>query len=466
MSYINTDGDGAWSQNYFRENLQRAWGSPIMYRVDKLLLVGGVDHQGDFGTATHSVSHIDLAGSTPSVSTISPMLFPRTDSDGTILANGDVFMNGGGYYHFLGHSPTHIYVPETWDPATDKWTLGAAAANPRGYHSSTLLLPDGRIWTGGGECGDECNKGKTAQVYTPPYLYKNDGSGTLAARPVINSVDETVSYGATLNANITTSNGVSKVTLIRLGSTTHHINFEQRYLELSYTLNGSALTMTAPANGNLAPPGFYMLFLFDNSGVPSVAKMVQLINDDSGNLSPESSDWIKVDDRDAMVSYNANWLEWNDNPGHSGTETYCETSGCAATFTFSGTQARYYGFQRNDLGVADIYVDGILQTSISGNSNNASSGFEIIVDAFEFRNAPGNPLGDVSCDGVVDAIDALGILQYDVALRTDAGSCLSSDRSTTLNARIGDINDSGTTDAVDAMLILQCDINVENVFCP
>gem|GEM_PF-6016344 len=102
----------------------------------------------------------------------------------------------------------------------------------------------------------------------------------------------------------------------------------------------------------------------------------------------------------------------------------------------------------------------------SGNSNNASSGFEIIVDAFEFRNAPGNPLGDVSCDGVVDAIDALEILQYDVALRTDAGSCLSSDRSTTLNARIGDVNDSGATDAVDAMLILQCDINVENVFCP
>ncbi|MEM7799273.1 MAG: NPCBM/NEW2 domain-containing protein [Chloroflexota bacterium] len=269
MAYINPSGNGSWSQNYFRESQQRAWGSPIMYRIDKLLLVGGVDHQGNYGLATNTVKHIDLTGGTPSTTDTSPMLFPRADVDGTLLANGDVMVNGGGYEHILDTHPTHIYVPETWDPATGGWTVGAAATNPRGYHSTSLLLPDGRVWTGGGECGWNCDKGKTAQVYTPPYLYKQDGSGQLADRPSINSIPGQINYGNSFSANISTSNGVSKVTLLRLGSSTHHINFEQRYLELGYQQSGSTLNITPPAHGNLAPPGFYMLFVLDNAGVPS-----------------------------------------------------------------------------------------------------------------------------------------------------------------------------------------------------
>lgn len=288
MAYINVNGNGSWSQNYKRENIQRAWGASVVYRVDKILMVGGVDHKGVYGTATRSASHIDLTGSTPQVTKASPMLFPRADADGTILANGEVFMNGGGYYHVLGSSPTHVYVPETWNPDTGEWTLGAQATNSRGYHSTTLLLPDGRVWTGGGECGDTCPDGKTAQVYTPPYLYKRNGSGGLARRPSINSVKSPIGYGETFQARVSggniSSGGVSKVSLIRLGSTTHHINFEQRYIELDHQLSGSnSLTLTSPANGNIAPPGFYMLFVIDGAGVPSVSKMVQIV---AGNPGP------------------------------------------------------------------------------------------------------------------------------------------------------------------------------------
>jgi len=66
------------------------------------------------------------------------------------------------------------------------------------------------------------------------------------------------------------------VGLVRLGAVTHSVNMEQRYVPLGFTAGGGSLTATAPANANLAPPGVYMLFLVDATGVPSVARMVTL----------------------------------------------------------------------------------------------------------------------------------------------------------------------------------------------
>ena len=277
VSYIHVEEEGSWSESYFRENLQRAWGSPVLYRTDKLVLFGGVDFDGFYGTATNTAITLDIGGAVPQVQSANPMLFPRADADATILADGDVLVNGGGYYHILDANPTHIYVPEIWDPESGEWTIGSAAENPRGYHSTSLLLPDGRVWTGGGECGWDCTLGQTAQIYTPPYLY--DETGALAQRPTIQSIAETMSYGVELDAVIQSTSGVSKVNIIRLGSATHHINFEQRFVELEFTLDGSTLSLQPPTNGNEAPPGYYMLFVLDGDGVPSVAEMIQLQSD-------------------------------------------------------------------------------------------------------------------------------------------------------------------------------------------
>lgn len=281
MAYIDTAGNGSWGQKYQREGLHRAWGSPVMYEQDKLLLIGGIGSESVYGHATHTAMTIDLTGETPTTQLTDSMLFPRADADGTIMANGEVLINGGGYNHILGPSPTHILVPEIWNPSTGEWTVGDAATNPRGYHSSSLLLPDGRIWTGGGECGDDCTKGMTAQIFNPPYLFKKDGSGELAPRPVINSADSEINYGEQFDATVTVPRGIDKVNLIRYGSSTHHINFEQRIQELDFSLSGNNLTLTAPDNGNLAPPGFYMLFVVDNDGVPSVAKTVKILQEDT-----------------------------------------------------------------------------------------------------------------------------------------------------------------------------------------
>ncbi|MEM9778236.1 MAG: galactose oxidase-like domain-containing protein, partial [Chloroflexota bacterium] len=281
MAYIDTAGDGAWGPNHVREGTTRPWGTPVMYRQDKLLLIGGMGiDEGvyNYWHSTDTAQVVDLTSDEPESRYTNPMWFPRTDTDSTILANGDIWVNGGSYIHTLNEeNPTLIRMSELWNPDTEEWRLTAPATNPRGYHSSSLLLPSGQVWTGGGECGIGCDLGMTAQVFNPPYLFKQDGSGQLADRPTINSVEEQITYGQKFSANISADGDVSKLTFIRLGSTTHHINFEQRYLELDFTQTDNNLLITAPEHGNIAPPGFYMLFAFDSSGVPSIAQMVQIL---------------------------------------------------------------------------------------------------------------------------------------------------------------------------------------------
>jgi hypothetical protein len=150
----------------------------------------------------------------------------------------------------------------------------------RQYHSTALLLPDGRVLSaGGGICGT-CDQvgylAKNAEVFTPPYLFKKDGSGQLAPRPTITSAPTSAGYGSQIQIATPDAASIQKVALVRLGAVTHSVNMEQRYVPLSFTAGSGSLAATVPMNVNVAPPGFYMLFIVDGAGVPSVAKMVRL----------------------------------------------------------------------------------------------------------------------------------------------------------------------------------------------
>jgi len=70
--------------------------------------------------------------------------------------------------------------------------------------------------------------------------------------------------------------GVSRVTLVKTGSATHTVDFDQRFLPLGFTASGTQLSVAMPASAHLAPPGYYMLFVFNSAGVPSVAKIIKL----------------------------------------------------------------------------------------------------------------------------------------------------------------------------------------------
>jgi hypothetical protein len=141
------------------------------------------------------------------------------------------------------------------------------------------LLPDGRVLSaGGGICGT-CDQvgylAKNAEIFSPPYLFQADG--TLAPRPAIDSAPMSTSYGAPMEIATGSPASISKVALVRLGAVTHSNNMEQRYIPLNFAAGTTSITATAPANANVAPPGFYMLFIIDANGVPSVARMVSVL---------------------------------------------------------------------------------------------------------------------------------------------------------------------------------------------
>ena len=272
LGYLTADGNGSWQSTISRDALYRNYGSYAMYDVGKVLVAGG-----DY--STNSAVVVNLNNS--SVANTSNMAYRRRQHNLTVLADGTVLATGGlSSSAGLVDSANAVYVPELWNPATGQWTQMAGMARARMYHSTALLLPDGRILSaGGGICGDCQTYGyiqKNAEIYSPPYLYKKDGSGQLATRPIIDNAPATLGYNRPFTLLTAQASTITKISLIRIGSVTHSGNMEQRYLPLSFTVGNRSLNVTSPANSSVAPPGYYMIFLIDNQGVPSVSKIVQL----------------------------------------------------------------------------------------------------------------------------------------------------------------------------------------------
>ena len=111
----------------------------------------------------------------------------------------------------------------------------------RQYHSSALLLPDGRLLSAGGGVCERCDEvgylAKNAEVFSPPYLFKHDGSGDLATRPEIRSAPKGVGYEDPFSITTSQAGSISKVALVKLGAVTHSNNMEQRYVPLSFELD-------------------------------------------------------------------------------------------------------------------------------------------------------------------------------------------------------------------------------------
>ena len=285
MRSLNTDAAGAWQSQGTRDSINRDYGSHALFDVGKILVAGG-------GPSTRDSRVIDINGATPVVTQTQSMAFGRRQNNLTVLADGSVLATGGNSSGAgLVDLNNGVYAAERWNPATGTWTTLAAESVTRQYHSTAVLLPDGRVLSsGGGICGTCDSVGylaKNAQVFTPPYLFKTDGSGQLADRPVIDAAPAVANYGLPFQIDTAQAASVAKVALVRIGAVTHSVNMEQRYVPLTFTASGGSLTATAPANANIAPPGVYMLFVVGNDGVPSVAKMVTV--NGAGNTAPSVS---------------------------------------------------------------------------------------------------------------------------------------------------------------------------------
>lgn len=225
-----------------------------------------------FDPGTRSAEVLDVR--TRTYREVAPMLLPRRDHAAVQLADGNVLALGGS----VGAEPVpgwvdYAFHPELYDVRTETWGVMAPAERTRGYHSTGVLLPDGRVLFAGGDF--ELARGTstlpldtTGEVYSPPYLFRGP-------RPVITSAPPAVRYGAGFTVRSTGAE-VARAALVRYSSTTHSLNTDQRWVELPVTQEGDHLRLSAPTTGGVAPPGYYMLFLLSRDGVPSVSKPVRV----------------------------------------------------------------------------------------------------------------------------------------------------------------------------------------------
>jgi hypothetical protein len=268
--YLSPGGEGAWTTVDERVVANRTMGSAVMYEPGKILYAGGGD------PPTGSAEVIDLNQAAPAWRSVPGMRFARRQMNATILADGQVLVTNGTGGAGFNNVAAAVHEAELWNPANERWTTLAPEVVGRTYHSASLLLPDGRVLSAGsGEGGGVSyeNSQFTGQVFSPPYLFKADGSP--AQRPAVTSAPSKITYNSVITVETPDAGSVTRGTLIRLGSVTHAFNQSQVIYPLAFSAAGATtLSAPAPGSGRLAPPGPYMLFLLSAKGTPSLARMV------------------------------------------------------------------------------------------------------------------------------------------------------------------------------------------------
>jgi len=267
-------------------NGERTYGTSVLLPLTpqnnynaKVIIMGGDN------PATNTTEFMDFsdAGQTLCNNTVGyapcwkqgpPMAEARVEMQATILPNGKVLVDAGSTED--ENAATASLRAEIYDPATNTFSSAGSNAFPRLYHNTQLLLPDGTVILAGGNP----DQGPTppsfephVEIYTPAYLFNADGSA--ATRPTITSTPATLIYATPFTVQ-TPNKDIASVVLMRPGSDTHSFDMDQRYVGLSFTAANGSLTVTGPPNSNIAPLGYYMLFLVNSAGTPSLASWVQV----------------------------------------------------------------------------------------------------------------------------------------------------------------------------------------------
>jgi hypothetical protein len=286
--WLDVDASGASGRGRWDAGPSHIWGfnrdygSAVMYDTGKILYVGGGGNTGwdtpdrTSPVPTATAEKIDLMAAGPSWAPAGSMAQPRRHLNATVLPDGTVLVTGGVSGGGFNDLTTAVHTAELWDPAKpNDWTALAPNAIDRGYHSVSLLLPDGTVLHGAS--GDADVPGTTTpfpaqrnhEIFHPPYLFRG-------ARPVITSAPGTVTNGSAFQVATPNAAQVTSVRWIHLGAVTHAFDQSARANTLTFTQQGGGLSVTAPSDANSAPPGYYMLFILNRNGVPSVGKIIHV----------------------------------------------------------------------------------------------------------------------------------------------------------------------------------------------
>ncbi|MEZ4331861.1 MAG: DUF1929 domain-containing protein [Myxococcota bacterium] len=267
----------------------------VLYDAGKILVAGGSVARGSPGS-TDLAYRIDLNGPAPIVSTTQPMNSPRQFQNEVVLPTGDVLIVGGSTTAIKFDDSHAVRDAELWDPDTGVWSLLNAQDQARTYHSTAVLLPDARVVSGGGGLnGDPCDglgsPGEcgvdhwNVEIFSPPYLFATDD--TPAVRPEIFAAPGVTRVGRSIEVRATP--GLDGFSLVRMSATTHTMNTDQRFLRPAMIeIESGVYELTLHPNENVLVPGYWMLFALDGE-VPSVARVIQIVNDGTPRGPPIES---------------------------------------------------------------------------------------------------------------------------------------------------------------------------------
>ena len=402
MYYMDTSGSGSLQAQPNLPNVSFGdTSTAVMYRPGKILQVSG----NGTGSIVNGAVMIDVTGTTPVVrETSRPTQAGRRWSNSVVLPNGKVMLVGGS--NVANTLQGQSLNPEIWDPATEQWSLMSGSQRSRLYHSTALLLKDGRVLVaGGGAPGPEVNT--NAEIFSPPYLFTSTGE---AARPSITSAPTEAPYGAKVLVSHPESNNISRVTLVKTGAVTHSFNMGQRFIELDFTDTSAGVRVDIPTSANVATPGHYMLFLIDNQGVPSEGHIIRISSTATYNesaypvaiadtLSATAGTPITINVLDNDTGDSLSVGEYNQYSANAGT---ISKSGNQLTYTsaanFTGTDTFWYviedSFGRTNSAKVSINVSGGTNNTpypvITADTANAITGNDVSIDVL--ANDTGNGL--------------------------------------------------------------------------
>lgn len=274
MNWVDTTGNGSVTSAGLRAaDADSMNGNAVMYDIGRILTLGGApDYEN--AAATSNAHVIDIRTGTATVRKVASMAYARAFHNSVVLPNGQVVVIGGQAWPVTFSDDGAVLTAELWDPTTEKFSSLAPMVTPRTYHSVALLLPDGRVMSGGGGlCGACATNHSNVEILTPPYLLNADG--TAATRPAITSAPADAYLGTTISVNATAN--MKTFALVRMSSVTHSVNNEQRRVPLTFTLGTAGeYKLQIPADPGVAVPGYYMLFAMNAAGVPSPAAVVRV----------------------------------------------------------------------------------------------------------------------------------------------------------------------------------------------
>ena len=298
FSWIFDPVGGIWAQSV-RTTLNRYYGSAVLLPLLPPSYTPKVMNFGGGVPATSSTEIIDLSAPSPTWNPGPNMSTGRTQMNAIILPNGKVLAEGGSLNNESPDNPGKR--ADLYDPVTQSFSSGGTASYSRLYHSTALLLPDATVLSMGSNPGSRGSYEPAIEIYTPPYLFDANDRLITTNRPSITGITPgVIGYGASFYVTYTSTSAIRSAVLVRPGSATHAIDMDQRLIGLCGPMpqppctGSGTLTLTSPPSGNIAPPGYYMLFLLDSTGVPSMAQFIQLSSyatlPPNGSISTPASD--------------------------------------------------------------------------------------------------------------------------------------------------------------------------------